>query len=90
MKQSKLESFVESAMNTLSGFVISWLSWAFIVGPLFGIPFDLEQSFWITFVFTFISLARNYAVRRMFNGGFHQAAVDVAKKIKPFFRNIRA
>jgi len=83
MNQSKLESFIESMMNTLSGFVISWMAWAFVVAPLFGLPVDMTQSFWITVVFTFISLGRNYMVRRIFVGGFHQKAIELAKRLKP-------
>jgi len=82
LNQTKLESFVESLLNTLSGFVISWLAWAYVVGPLFGIPVNLSQSFWITFVFTFISLGRNYVVRRMFVGGFHRAAIQIVESLK--------
>jgi len=81
MNQSKLESFIESMMNTLSGFVISWMAWAFVVAPLFNLPVDVSQSFWITFIFTFISLGRNYLVRRFFVKGFHQKAVELAKRI---------
>lgn len=35
--------------------------------PWFGFHITMVQNFWITVIFTFISLLRGYYVRRLFN-----------------------
>lgn len=40
----------------------NWLSL-----PLFGHRVSLADSFWLTCIFTVISLVRSYALRRFFN-----------------------
>lgn len=68
--QSKKSSFIEANANTFIGFFVSVLTWSFIV-PLI-IP-ELEPysgiatSIYVTLIFTVISIARNYIVRRAFN-----------------------
>ncbi len=72
--QTRTQSLIEAMLNTLSGFVL-----AIIVGqlvyPWFGFTPSLAQNFWLTVIFTFVSVARLYAWRRMFNwihrGGAH-------------------
>lgn len=66
-EQTYWESLVEAKTNIAIGFVISWLVWVLIVGPLFNFPFKPTQSVGITMVFTVTSLARQFAVRRWFN-----------------------
>jgi len=69
--QSKIGSLIESNINTAIGFFVSVATWKFIV-PIF-LP-ELEpysgwdDSIYITLIFTVISIARNYIVRRVFNG----------------------
>jgi hypothetical protein len=59
-------SAFEAVFSTAAGFGIS-LAAAPVVYPLFGHSFTMAQNVGITIVFTFISLARGYAVRRVFN-----------------------
>lgn len=66
MEQSKRASFMESLANTFSGFLLSIVV-GYFVFPLFGMPQSLASSFWITVVFTVVSIGRNYIVRRVFN-----------------------
>lgn len=66
MEQSKRASLIESLANTLSGFGLS-LVVGYFVFPMFGMPQSLASSFWITVVFTVVSIGRNYIVKRVFN-----------------------
>jgi len=81
LKQSKVESAVEATLNTLSGFLLSLIAWVFIVAPFFGLPFDWGTSLGITVFFTFMSIGRNYLIRRFFVGGFHTMAVDLVRRL---------
>lgn len=65
MKQSRLESAVETIASTAIGFVVAWAS-TLVILPAFGFHVSGGQSFWITCWFTAISLARGYFVRRLF------------------------
>jgi len=64
--QSRLHSFMEAWAGTAIGFVLS-LCLSAVVYPLFGHAFTLAQNFWITTIFTVASVARSYAIRRLFN-----------------------
>jgi len=64
--QSKKLSLVEALFNTFSGFFIS-LILTYTVLPLFGFNVNFEQSFFITSIFTIVSIFRGYFVRRIFN-----------------------
>jgi hypothetical protein len=66
--QTKLQSFVETCVNTFVGFIIVMIAGYFIY-PLFGAAFTLQQNFWITCIFTVISIIRGYVIRRLFNRG---------------------
>jgi hypothetical protein len=60
-------SLVESIANVVVGFAIT--VWAqMIVFPLFGIGASFAQNLGIGVVFTAVSLARSYALRRLFDG----------------------
>lgn len=64
--QTRLESTIETFLNTFSGFVISFFA-NIIVLPMFGCYPTGAQSFWITVIFTVISIVRSYFWRRLFN-----------------------
>lgn len=67
MSQTRLGSFVESWANIGIGFAINW-SANMLVLPLFGFAVTGGQAFGIGVIFTGISLARSYCLRRWFNG----------------------
>ena len=73
MNQSKLESFIESCLNTFSGFFLAMLTWQFIIVPMFGYGPTLKENFIITSIFTVVSIIRSYIWRRFFNKGLHKA-----------------
>jgi chemotaxis protein CheY-P-specific phosphatase CheC len=64
--QSRLMSFVEAIMNVLVGAAINALANA-VVLPLFGFYPTWGQIAGMTAIFTFISIARSYVLRRAFN-----------------------
>lgn len=65
-QQSRLASFVESVVNTLSGFLFAVLLQA-VVFPLYNLPITFGQNLEIAAIFTVASIIRNYIVRRFFN-----------------------
>ena len=64
--QSRIGSLTESAVNILIGYWVA-IGSQIVVFPQFGIDVPLRSNLWIGAWFTAISLARSYAVRRMFN-----------------------
>lgn len=71
--QTKLESFLEAATSTAFGFAISFAVWQSIAKPVFGYDVTLMDNFWLTTIFTVVSLARQYIFRRFFNANIHKA-----------------
>lgn len=65
--QSRTASLAESVANTGSGFVVSLLTWQFIVRPLFHIHMGIGDSLSVVMIFTFVSITRTYLWRRWFN-----------------------
>lgn len=66
MSQSKKMSFAESWVNIGIGFSINLTANALIF-PLFGFEITIEKNLGLGVIYTFISLARSYTVRRWFN-----------------------
>lgn len=66
MKQTKKGSFAEALTNIAIGYGVAVIS-NMIVLPAFGYEVSAFDSFAIGFVFTAISLARSYVVRRLYN-----------------------
>lgn len=65
--QTKLGSFVEAWANIAVGFGINWCA-NMLVLPMFGFSVTASDAFGIGVIFTAISLARSYILRRWFNG----------------------
>lgn len=68
MTQSKLHSFIEACANVAVGFGINFIA-NLLVLPLFGYAVSAGSAFQIGLIFTAISVARSYAIRRWFNKG---------------------
>ena len=67
--QTKLESLEESIFNVVVGYTVSVLA-AYIVLPWFGFTTITGlQSMGIGLVFTVISIARSYILRRFYEWG---------------------
>lgn len=75
--QSKLESFVETCINTTIGYVVALLS-QLLVFPLVGIDVPFSTNLEIGAWFTVISVARGYIIRRWFNARLKNVAHKIA------------
>jgi hypothetical protein len=65
MSQSRLMSLVESLANVLIGFGIA-VTTQIAIFPLFGLRATLAENLAMGAVFTVVSVARSYCVRRVF------------------------
>lgn len=66
MAQTRLGSFAEAWANIAVGFGINFTA-NMLVLPLFGFAITASKAFGIGVIFTVISLARSYVLRRWFN-----------------------
>ena len=64
--QNKSQSLIETLTNVSIGYAISFIA-NMTVLPMFGYDINLTDSFWISMIFTVISVIRGYVVRRWFN-----------------------
>lgn len=66
MTQTRRQSMVETISSVVIGFTVSVLA-GMEVYPAFGHSFTLSQNIGITIIFTLLSIARGYVMRRIFN-----------------------
>lgn len=66
MSQSRTASLAEALINVAIGFAVS-VGLTAVVLPAYGHHVTLGQNLQITAIFTVASIARGYAVRRLFN-----------------------
>ena len=65
MKQSRLMSLVESVANVIVGYGVAVVT-QILIFPLFGLQTTLGQNLAMGGVFTIVSLARSFLLRRLF------------------------
>ena len=65
MKQSRLMSLVESVANVIIGYGVPVVT-QILIFPIFGLHTTLEQNLQLGAVFTVVSIARSFALRRLF------------------------
>lgn len=70
--QKKKWSIIESTLNTLSGAVLGFCVFQFILAPLLGIPVTYGENVIITAGMTCVSIIRGYLWRRLFNWYHHR------------------
>lgn len=81
MEQSRLGSFIEAWVNVLIGFGINFVANLLIL-PVFGFTsLTLLANLYIGIIYTVISVARSYVIRRWFNMKLRKAAERLARKI---------
>lgn len=78
MNQTRLGSLIEAVMNVLIGFWINFFANLLIL-PLIGFNITVADNFFIGFLYTLISVARSYVVRRWFNARLQAAAQSLAR-----------
>jgi len=64
--QKKSHSLIESLINVLIGYFIA-LAAQLIIFPNYGIHISMSDNLSIGALFTIISIARSYVLRRLFN-----------------------
>lgn len=80
MSQTRLGSFIEAWINVFIGFWINYIA-NLCIFPLFGMSISLSDNLLLGAIYTVISVARSYAVRRWFNAKIEQAAEKLASKL---------
>lgn len=78
MKQSRIDSLMEAFCNVLIGFSINFVANWLILPWFFGIEADLASFATLGGIYTVISIARSYVIRRVFNGRTVWEAVKCA------------
>ena len=79
MNQTRLGSFIEAWINVAIGFGINFAA-NLVILPAFGFHISVTQNLQIGVIYTLISVARSYAVRRWFNARIHSAALRLASR----------
>lgn len=77
MTQTRLGSFIEAWINVAIGFSINFAA-NLLIFPLFGMHISLSNNFLMGLIYTAISVARSYVIRRWFNSMLHKAANKLA------------
>ena len=65
MMQSRVMSLVEAITNVVIGYGVAVLT-QILIFPLFGLHTTLVQNLAMGAVFTLVSIARSFALRRLF------------------------
>ena len=65
MKQSRLMSLVEAVANVIVGYGVAVVT-QILIFPVFGLHTTLAQNLKMGAIFTVVSIARSFALRRVF------------------------
>ncbi|WP_108483934.1 DUF7220 family protein [Oceaniglobus ichthyenteri] len=65
MKQSRLMSLVESVVNVIVGYGVAVVT-QILIFPIFGLHTTLAQNLKMGAIFSFVSIARSFVLRRLF------------------------
>jgi hypothetical protein len=65
VKQSRAMSLVESVANVIVGYTVAVVT-QILIFPIFGLHATLAQNLNLGLVFTVVSIARSYVLRRLF------------------------
>ena len=68
---------VLASASLVIGFSINFVANTFIF-PLVGAQITPAQNFWMGWIYTSVSIVRQYAVRRFFNAMLHAAALRLS------------
>ena len=80
MNQTRICSLIEACINVLIGFGINFCANMLIL-PLIGFHITAGQNLFIGVLYTIISVARSYVIRRWFNARLHRAAHTLAGRV---------
>jgi len=65
MKQSRIMSLVESVANVIVGYGVAVVT-QILIFPIFGLHTTVAQNLKMGAIFTIVSIARSFALRRVF------------------------
>lgn len=65
MKQTRVMSLVEAVANVIVGYGVA-VATQILIFPIFGLHMTLEQNLKLGAAFTLVSIARSFALRRLF------------------------
>lgn len=65
--QKRRDSLLESVANTGAAFVLSNVVWYPVAVYVLRIPYHPAEGIAVVLIYTALSIARNYVVRRLFN-----------------------
>jgi hypothetical protein len=65
MKQSRAMSLVEAVTNVVVGYGVAVVT-QILIFPVFGLHATLAQNLKMGVIFSFVSIARSFALRRLF------------------------
>ena len=74
-------AIIEAWANIAIGFAINFMANLMIL-PLVGASFTLAQNFWMGWIYTSVSILRQYAIRRWFQERLRKAAEALANITK--------
>ena len=80
MNQSRVGSLIESLANVVIGFSVNMAA-NFVILPLIGFHITPGQNLFIGVLYTIVSVARSYVIRRWFNARLHAAAQAIAGRV---------
>jgi len=81
MTQTRLGSLIEAIINVIIGFTINYAA-NMLIFPLFGFHITPGANLALGLIYTVISVARSYCVRRWFNARLQRLASAVATSIE--------
>ncbi len=76
--QTPRGAIVEAWMNIAIGFSVNYAA-NFLLLPLVGASFTASENFALGWIYTAISIVRQYAIRRWFNNLIHTTAARLAR-----------
>lgn len=82
--QTRLESLIEAMMQCVIGYWISFIANATVL-PMMGFKISIAQNLLIGLIFTVISVARGYVIRRWFQGRMAAFNKRLAARIQGYF-----
>ena len=81
MNQTRLGSLIEAIINVVIGFALNFTA-NMLIFPLFGFHITARDNLLLGLIYTVISVARSYCIRRWFNAKLYMLAQAAAMAIK--------
>lgn len=78
--QTPRGAIIEAWMNIAIGFSINFAA-NFLFLPMVGASFSAAENFMLGWVYTAISIMRQYCIRRWFNARLHAVAQRLAERV---------